>query len=142
MKMLLKPFSERKLSMEEIAKQFDMQYVQMAMELERTKNTLKKVHKMDSRLRDIENTIKTEGVAVRSTTISSKIKESIRIMLLKQPAITSMQLSRALNMSRTRCNEYLKEMENDGILASFLKCRKKYYKIRQEKQQAAEHPNS
>ena len=131
MKMFLKPFSERKLSAEEIAKQFDMQYVQMAMELERTKTTLKRVNKIDSRLRDIENTIKTEGVAVKSTTISSKVKDSIRVILLKQPSITSVQLSKTLNMSRTRCNEYLKEMENDGILESFLKCRKKYYKIRQ-----------
>ena len=142
MKMFLKPFSERKLSMEEIAKQFDMQYIQMAMELERTKTTLKKVHKMDSRLRDIENTIKTDGMVVKSTTISSKVKETIRIILLKQPAITSVQLSRSLNMSRTRCNEYLKEMENDGILASFLKCRKKYYKLRQEKAVPSQAQNS
>jgi biotin operon repressor len=131
MKLFPKTFSERKLTAEEIAKQFDMQYIQMAMELERTKSALKKVHKIDSRLRDIENTIKSEGVVVKSTTISSKVKETIRIMLMKQPAITSVQLSKSLNMSRTRCNEYLKEMENDGILGSFLKCRKKYYKLRQ-----------
>lgn len=129
--MFLRPFSERKLSVEEIAKQFDIQYIQMAMELEKTKSTLKKVNKMDSRLRDIENTIKSEGVVVKSTTISTKVKESIRIILMKQPYITSMQLSKAMNMSRTRCNEYLKGMENDGILSSFLKCRKKYYKLRQ-----------
>lgn len=133
MKIFLKSFSDRKLSVEDVAKQFDMQYIQMALELERTKNTLKKMGKIDTRLRELENAIKSEGMVVKSTTITSKMKESIRVILLKQNAVTSSQLARILNMSRTRCNEYLKSMENDGILESFTKCRKKYYKIRQEK---------
>lgn len=133
MKLFSRSSEEKKLSVEDIAKQFDMQYAQMAMELERTKNTLKRVNKIDSRLRDIENTISSEGVAVKSTTISSKMKDGIRIILLKQSAITSDQLSNIMKMSRTRCNEYLKGMYNDGILESYTKCRKKYYKLRQEK---------
>jgi response regulator of citrate/malate metabolism len=133
MKIFLSSQEEKKPSLEEIAKQFDMQYAQMAMELERTKSTIKRLNKMDSRLRDIENTISTEGLAVKSTTISSKMKDGIKLILMKQNAITSDQLSRIMQMSRTRCNEYLKGMETDGILESNTKCRKKYYKLRQEK---------
>ncbi len=133
MRIFLSSQEEKKPSLEEIAKQFDMQYAQMAMELERTKNTIKRLNKMDSRLRDIENTISTEGLAVKSTTISSKMKDGIKLILMKQNAITSDQLSRIMQMSRTRCNEYLKGMETDGILESNTKCRKKYYKLRQDK---------
>ena len=44
---------------------------------------------------------------------------------------TLLTFNNMLNLSRTRCSEYLHEMGINGVLVSELKCRKKFYKIRQ-----------
>lgn len=60
-----------------------------------------------------------------------KVKEMITLLLQQHGAISAPQLCELLNLSRTRCSEYLKELENKGILESELDCRKKIYRIRQ-----------
>ncbi|MCD6495835.1 MAG: winged helix-turn-helix domain-containing protein [Candidatus Aenigmarchaeota archaeon] len=62
-----------------------------------------------------------------------KVKEMITMMLQQHGSLSAPQLSEMLNLSRTRCSEYLKEMEIKGLLESNLNCRKKYYKIRQKR---------
>ena len=60
-----------------------------------------------------------------------KVKEMITLLLQQHGSVTAPQLCNMLNLSRTRCSEYLKDMENKGILESELNCRKKIYKFRQ-----------
>ena len=60
-----------------------------------------------------------------------KVKDMIKLLLSQHGCLSAPEVSRLAKLSRTRCSEYLKEMEKTGALASELKCRKRYYKIRQ-----------
>ncbi len=60
-----------------------------------------------------------------------KVKEMISLLLQQHGRLSAPQLCNLLNLSRTRCSEYLKDMENKGLLQSELNCRKKFYSIRQ-----------
>ncbi|UCD02921.1 MAG: winged helix-turn-helix transcriptional regulator [Candidatus Aenigmatarchaeota archaeon] len=59
-----------------------------------------------------------------------RVKEMITLLLQQHGQLSAPQLCNLLNLSRTRCSEYLKEMENKGLLESELNCRKKFYKFR------------
>ena len=60
-----------------------------------------------------------------------KTKEAIRLILQKYREMTPYQLSKLIKLSRTRCNEYLKQMEDDGLTISRTISRKKFYSLRQ-----------
>jgi Fic family protein len=60
-----------------------------------------------------------------------KVKEMIKLLLSQHGSLSAPNVSKFLNLSRTRCSEYLKEMENSGALSSELRCRKRFYRIRQ-----------
>ena len=92
----------------------------------------------DGLFRNIEDTDKKESITnlnqANESPVKSKRKEGI-IRLLSENSFTSLELSFATGMSRTRCNEYLKELEKDGIAKGIVKNKKKYYRLaRWEKQ--------
>jgi predicted transcriptional regulator len=60
-----------------------------------------------------------------------RVKEMITDLIQRHGQLSAPQLCNLLNLSRTRCSEYLHEMENKGLLQSELNCRKKFYRIRQ-----------
>ncbi len=60
-----------------------------------------------------------------------RVKEMVTLLIQQHGLLSAPQLSEMMKLSRTRCSEYLKEMELDGFLESELKCRRKFYKIRQ-----------
>jgi len=60
-----------------------------------------------------------------------KVKDMIKLLLSQHGCLSAPEVSRLAKLSRTRCSEYLKEMEKTGALTSELNCRKRYYKIRQ-----------
>ncbi len=60
-----------------------------------------------------------------------RVKEMVTLLIQQHGELSAPQLSELMNLSRTRCSEYLKEMKLSGVLVSELKCRKKIYKIRQ-----------
>ncbi len=59
---------------------------------------------------------------------SKKIQEIISIMR-ENGRVSASQLSKILNLSRTRCNEYLKKMENLGIARGMKIGKIKYYQL-------------
>jgi response regulator of citrate/malate metabolism len=118
-------------STEDMLRQMDMQYAQIAIELEKLKNLKDKVQKIDSKLNDLERVISSGGFKVQTHPITSKTKEAIRLILQKYGDLTSEQLSKLIKLSRTRCNEYLKEMESEGATVSKIECRKRLYSLRQ-----------
>ena len=123
--------SEEEKSKELMIKQLDLRYAQVAIELERLKSLDKKIDRITERLKAIDSVIETEGVQIPSQTKSAKTIEAIKIILDKHGNMTSMELSKLIKLSRTRCNEYLREMEDLGILVSKVNSRKKIYGIRQ-----------
>lgn len=123
--------SEEEKSKELMIKQLDLRYAQVAIELERLKSLDKKIDRITERLKAIDSVIETEGVQIPSQTKSAKTIEAIKLILDKHGNMTSSELSKLIKLSRTRCNEYLREMEDIGILVSKVNSRKKIYGIRQ-----------
>jgi len=118
----------------EAFKILDSQLSLISLELEKLKNLSQKIENIEKKVEQIENFLKEQGVEVRPRTISFKVKDTIITLLKRYGSLNSVQLAKLLQLSRTRCNEYLKEMEEEGILESEWRGRKKYYKIRQQKQ--------
>ncbi|MCD6371247.1 MAG: winged helix-turn-helix domain-containing protein [Candidatus Aenigmarchaeota archaeon] len=59
--------------------------------------------------------------------LSEKTKLAIKLLIKKHGGVTASQLSKLINLSRTRCNEYLKQMEKEGMLKSKVEGKKKKY---------------
>jgi DNA-binding transcriptional ArsR family regulator len=119
------------MPIDELLKQMDMQRAQMAIELEKLKNLSAKLREIENRLAEIERVISASEFKLRTKPVSSRTKEAIKIILQKYGELTPLQLSKLIKLSRTRCNEYLKEMEREGITIARIDGRKKYYKLRQ-----------
>ncbi len=58
-----------------------------------------------------------------------KVKSMIRSLLEEHKKLSSTDLSRLLKLSRTRCSEYLIELEREGVLAGTTVRRKKFYEL-------------
>jgi response regulator of citrate/malate metabolism len=108
----------------------DINYIKMAYELEKLRTVNRKIDTINTRIRAFEEVASTNGFEIKPQTMSLKTKGAIKLILQKHKELTSSDLSKLIKLSRTRCNEYLKEMENDGILTSKINCRKKLYSIR------------
>ncbi len=65
----------------------------------------------------------------KSSSVLFKRKKEIIDILVKQKKIDSTELAKMVNISRTRCNEYLKEMEREGITKSSTVDKKRYYEL-------------
>lgn len=115
----------------ETIRQMDVNYVKMVYELEKVKNLNHKIDTLNSKMRAFEEVASTSGIEIKPQTMTVKTKDAIKLILQKYQELTSSELSRVIKLSRTRCNEYLKDMENEGILVSRTNCRKKLYSLRQ-----------
>ena len=58
-----------------------------------------------------------------------KVKGMIKSLLEEHRKLTLYDLMKMLNLSRTRCNEYLIEMERQGAVRSTTVRRKKFYEL-------------
>lgn len=94
------------------------------------------------RIRDIkeEILIQLKELNHRVEMIEKKLKEkespiTLRrrkqiIFLLKNNKLTASQVAQQLNLSRARANQYLKRMEEEGILQGEFRGKKKFYKVK------------
>jgi hypothetical protein len=122
---------DEKRILEDSIKQLDSRYAGIAMELERMKKLSEKIDKIEAKLRGLDDIVSSGGMSLQPRTISVKTKDAIRLILQKYGKVTPSQLSKLIKLSRTRCNEYLKDMENEGAAFSIIECRKKLYSLRQ-----------
>jgi predicted ArsR family transcriptional regulator len=98
-----------------------------------------KIDNMNSRLKEVAEKMEELAFLYQSNSRGKtspsvrklRVKEMITLLLQQHGSLGAPQLSELLNLSRTRCSEYLKEMELNGQLDSKIDCRKKMYKIRQ-----------
>ncbi len=63
------------------------------------------------------------------TIVERKKIDSIKFLLNKHGQLTSTQLAQLMNMSRTRSNEYFKQMEEIGVVEPILLGKEKYYRL-------------
>jgi len=61
----------------------------------------------------------------------SRIKKTIESNIREHGKLTSYDLAQILSLSRTRCSEYLNEMERAGVIKGVTFRRKRYYEIKQ-----------
>ena len=96
---------------------------------EETKDSEELVNRIISELKNI--LIKKPQPSEENLTIvESKRIENIRSLLKKHEKLSSTELSQLMGLSRTRCNEYFKKMENLGIVKPVLVGKEKYYKLK------------
>ncbi|MEM0324774.1 MAG: helix-turn-helix domain-containing protein [Candidatus Aenigmatarchaeota archaeon] len=85
-----------------------------------------KIKSLEAEISIIKRNMKIEDVG---TPLTRKTKELIKILLKKHGKLTAQDLANLLNLSRTRCSEYLVEMEESGEVRSVREGKKKYYFI-------------
>ena len=61
--------------------------------------------------------------------VKIKRKKEIMKLLESHKKLTSTQLSIITGISRTRCNEYLRELEEQGITKGIIDNKKKFYRL-------------
>jgi response regulator of citrate/malate metabolism len=128
---IFKQKRNEKDALNETIRHMDVNYVKMIYELERLRNLNRKIDTINTKMKAFEEVASTNGIEIKPQTMTVKTKGAIKLILQKYKELTSSELSRVIKLSRTRCNEYLKEMENEGILLSKINCRKKLYSLRQ-----------
>lgn len=64
------------------------------------------------------------------TIVEKKRIEEIKSLLKKHKKLSSWELSELTGLSRTRCNEYFKLMENLGMVEAILDGKKKFYVLK------------
>lgn len=79
-----------------------------------------------SALRIMENRLNGEE---KPTIVELKRIEKISNLLQTHGKLSSIQLAHLLSLSRTRANEYLKQMENLGLVEGFIDGKEKYYQL-------------
>ena len=122
---------KKNVDLDDVLKQLNMYTMQVALELETLKKLGNKFDDMNERLTDLEKKISGDfEIQPSFVPIAVKNREAIKLIVQRYGEITSSKLSKIIKLSRTRCNEYLVEMEKDGILVSEMKGREKFYSIR------------
>jgi Fic family protein len=61
-----------------------------------------------------------------------KVKSMIKSLLEEHKKLASSDLSNLLKLSRTRCNEYLVELEREGLVRGTTVRRKKFYSLKKQ----------
>ena len=68
--------------------------------------------------------------SAQKTIVEKKKIERIMSILRTHRRLTSSQLSQIMGLSRTRCNEYFKEMENMSLVEPLIEGREKFYTLK------------
>ncbi len=63
---------------------------------------------------------------------TKKMKAMIKSLLEEHGKLSALQLSKMIKLSRTRCSEYLIEMERKGIVEGTTIRRQKFYQLRKK----------
>lgn len=126
-------FSElQKLSESERDKDFDQKVRRILKEELETLGLSASISRLNERLGEVDERMdRMQGKSPRESAKKDRVKDMVLLLLKKHGKLTAFQLSSLLNLSRTRCSEYLKEMEKEGLLQGNINCRKRFYELRQ-----------
>jgi len=84
------------------------------------------INELTKRVEELEKKIESEK---RESIRKMRVKEQIISLLQEHKRLTSSQLSNIIGLSRTRCNEYLKELSREGLTEGVIVGRQKFYKL-------------
>ncbi|MEM5878713.1 MAG: winged helix-turn-helix domain-containing protein [Candidatus Aenigmatarchaeota archaeon] len=119
---------------DDLNKQLNIQHAQLFKVIEDMRELNQKIERIFIELEQIKQKLdKTpmsdNGFESQAQLKKDKTKEAIKIILRKKGRMTSEDLSKLIGLSRSRCNEYLKEMERNKEARSEIENRKKYYRL-------------
>ncbi|MEM7825085.1 MAG: helix-turn-helix domain-containing protein, partial [Candidatus Aenigmatarchaeota archaeon] len=77
----------------------------------------------------IENKFNGLNTEFKPTIVETKRIEKITDLLQTHKKLSSIQLAHLMGLSRTRANEYLKQMENLGLVYGTIDGKEKYYQL-------------
>ena len=97
--------------------------------VERIVSTIRSTQEAPEEVVDVES-IKSMLSSNEKTIVERKRMERIVDMLRRHSRLTSMQLSQLIGLSRTRCNEYFKEMETLNIVEPVILGKEKFYTLK------------
>jgi DNA-binding transcriptional regulator GbsR (MarR family) len=100
---------------------YDMEHIK-----DRLEEISQKLSHLHSRMDSIEGK---RPETVEDGVKKSKVKKVIEENLGQHGKLTSYDLAQILNLSRTRCSEYLNEMERSGMIKGVTMRRKRFYEI-------------
>lgn len=80
---------------------------------------------LSKKVDDLQETLSSSG----SSSTKLRKKKEVVYYIKKNEKVTTTELSEKMDLSRTRCSEYLNEMKREGILTSEKKGKKKYYML-------------
>ncbi len=89
----------------------------------------KKARNVEKRLEGLKNSLVPLSRSKSDSIRKIKMKRMIIELLTKYNRMTSSDLSVKLDLSRTRCSEYLKELERDGVTRGVVISRQKFYEL-------------
>lgn len=81
---------------------------------------------LNKRIDDVERKLRLKK---SNSPVVLKRKKQIVFLLKQNKALSPSELGELLNISRTRANEYLRDMEDEGIVVGVSKGRNKFYKL-------------
>ena len=84
---------------------------------------------LEKRLEDLRSSLVPLSRSKSDSIRKVKMKRMIVELLNKNKRLTASDLSVKLNLSRTRCSEYLTELERSGITKGFVISRQKFYEL-------------
>ena len=84
---------------------------------------------IEKKLEDLKSSLVPLSRSKSDTIRKIKMKRMIIELLNKQKRLTASELSIKLNLSRTRCSEYLTELERDGVAKGIVISRQKFYEL-------------
>jgi DNA-binding Lrp family transcriptional regulator len=89
----------------------------------------KSLKNMDKRLEDLKSSLVPLSRSKDDSIRKLKMKRMIVELLNKHNRLTASDLSAKLNLSRTRCSEYLTELERNGVTKGLVISRQKFYEL-------------
>ncbi len=89
----------------------------------------KEMKKIDKKVEDLRSSLVPLSRSKFDSIRKLKMKRMIIELLQKHKRMTASDLSVKLNLSRTRCSEYLTELERSGIARGFVISRQKFYEL-------------
>ncbi len=84
---------------------------------------------IDKKLEELKNSLVPLSRSKSDTIRKIKMKRMIIELLTKHKRLTSSELSNYLNLSRTRCSEYLTELEREMVAKGVVISRQKFYEL-------------
>jgi DNA-binding transcriptional regulator GbsR (MarR family) len=96
---------------------------------ERLDEISQKLSRLHERIDGLEGRKAVPGKSQDDGVKKSRIKKIIESNIREHGKLTSYDIAQILSLSRTRCSEYLNEMERAGIIKGVRFRRKRYYEI-------------